>query len=169
MTPHRSRSAIKRLCLKLITRKSVGWFATIFTHFDTWRSMFICEKPPKKHLHDGRTAFRNKAMLIGLGCLAALSLLLTLWQWLAAFLFPLHKRISNPVFIPPISILKPLKGLDDNTIECLQSWLRQEYTGPVQILFGVASAEDPVCRPLRELLRQNPGANAQLVVCGKSL
>jgi len=101
--------------------------------------------------------------------LAALSLLLTLWQWFAAFRFPLHTRISDQNFAPPLSILKPLKGLDDNTIECLKSWLRQEYTGPVQLLFGVASAQDPVCGPLRELLRQYPGVNAHLMICGKSL
>jgi ceramide glucosyltransferase len=109
------------------------------------------------------------AMLFGLGCLAALSLLLTLWQWLAAYRFPLHRRISDKSFTPPITLLKPLKGLDSNTIQCLQSWLRQDYAGPVQILFGVASANDPVCGPLLELLGQHPGANAQLLVCSESL
>ncbi len=131
--------------------------------------MVFWAKEPKRHLRNGPTAIRNMAMLIGLGCLAASSLLLTLWQWLAAYRFPLHRRISDNSFAPPITLLKPLKGLDDNTMQCLGSWLRQDYAGPVQILFGVASANDPVCGPLRELLRQYPGANAQLLVCGESL
>ena len=59
--------------------------------------------------------------------------------------------------------------MDDNTIQCLQSWLRQKYAGPVQILFGVASANDPVCEPLRALLERYPGTDAQLLVCGESL
>ena len=39
----------------------------------------------------------------------------------------------------------------------------------MQILFGVADANDPVCKIVRELIEKNPGRDAQLVVCGESL
>ena len=100
---------------------------------------------------------------------AFLSLALALWQWLAAWRFPLHKRIAEPDFLPSISILKPLKGCDKTTAESLQSWFGQNYTGQIQILFGVADANDPVCEIVRELLRKNSGHDAQLLVCGESL
>ena len=108
-------------------------------------------------------------MLIILGALAALSLLLNLWQWVAALRFPLHRRVRDSSFTPAVTLLKPLKGCDDNTRRCLQSWFAQNYAGPVQILFGVRSPDDPVCAVVKQLLAENPKANAQLVICRESL
>jgi ceramide glucosyltransferase len=65
--------------------------------------------------------------------------------------------------------LKPLKGCDKTTAESLQSWFGRNYTGQIQILFGVADANDPVCEIVRELLRKNPDYDAQLLLCSKSL
>ena len=101
-----------------------------------------------------------------LGGLAFISLLLLLWQWLVTRRFPLHQRQSGPSLCPPVTLLKPLKGCDDTTAACLRSWLAQEYAGPVQVLFGVASADDPVCELARALLKEFPAAAAQVVVCG---
>jgi ceramide glucosyltransferase len=77
--------------------------------------------------------------------LALLSLALALWQWLAARRFPLHRRVADPSFAPAITLLKPLKGRDETTTDSLQSWFNQNYAGSMQILFGVADANDPVC------------------------
>ena len=101
--------------------------------------------------------------------LAVLSFALALWQFFAAQRFPLHQRIAGLSFSPAISILKPLKGCDATTVDSLQSWLDQDYPGPVQVLFGVANADDPVCQIIRELLQKNPKVNAQLLVCGEAL
>ena len=104
-----------------------------------------------------------------LAVLALLSLALVLWQWLAAARFPLHRRAADLSFAPPVSLLKPLKGSDTTTAESLQSWFRQDYAGPVQILFGIADANDPAGPIVRELIEKNPGRDAQLVVCAESL
>lgn len=101
--------------------------------------------------------------------LAVLSLALLLWQWIAAQRFPLHRKISVAYFSPAVSILKPLKGCDDTTTESLESWLKQNYSGQIQILFGIADANDPVCEIVRELLRIFPQFDAQLVICAESL
>ncbi len=108
-------------------------------------------------------------MVIVLASLAILSLLLTLWQWVVAWRFPLHRRLEKSTFTPPITLLKPLKGFDDKTMECLGSWLTQDYPGAIQVLFGVASLEDPVCALVRQLIRENPARNAQLIICPESL
>ncbi|HZL77311.1 MAG TPA: glycosyltransferase, partial [Candidatus Limnocylindrales bacterium] len=97
--------------------------------------------------------------------LALLSLALALWQWLAARKFPLHQKISADGFAPAISILKPLKGCDETTAASLETWLKQNYAGQLQILFGVADANDPAGEIVRQLLARNPAANAQLVIC----
>ncbi|MBI3415990.1 MAG: glycosyltransferase [Verrucomicrobia bacterium] len=103
------------------------------------------------------------------GLLAALSAVLNLWQWWVARRFPLHQRINGASFVPAVTALKPLKGCDVETAGCLRSWLEQNYPGQVQILFGVADANDAVCEVVRELIATHPGAQASLVICGESL
>jgi len=100
-----------------------------------------------------------------LGSLACLSFALLIWQWLAARRFPLHQRAADPSFAPAVTLLKSLKGVDAATEDCLRSWFAQDYAGEVQILFGVASAEDPVCAIVRKLMAEFPKRDAQLVVC----
>jgi ceramide glucosyltransferase len=104
-----------------------------------------------------------------LAALALLSLALALWQWLAARHFPLHRRVTDFSFAPAITLLKPLKGCDATTAESFRSWFDQNYPGQIQILFGVANADDPVCPIVHELIEKNPGCDAQLVVCAESL
>jgi len=100
------------------------------------------------------------------GALALLSLSLTLWQWLVARRFPLHRRAADAACCPAVTLLKPLKGCDETTEDCLRSWMAQAYPGTIQLLFGVASAEDPVCSLVRKLLQEFPKLDTQLLVCG---
>jgi ceramide glucosyltransferase len=98
-----------------------------------------------------------------------LSLALTLWRWLVSLLFPLHQPLKTSKTTPAITVLKPLKGVETETHRCLKSWLELRYPGPLQILFGVASPDDPVCGIVRELLASHPGVNARLVICPEIL
>jgi ceramide glucosyltransferase len=90
---------------------------------------------------------------------------LLLWQWLAARRFPLHRRINDQSFAPPVTLLKSLKGVDAATESCLRSWFEQDYRGEAQVLFGVAAAEDPVCDLVRKLIREFPQRDVQLIIC----
>ncbi len=104
-----------------------------------------------------------------LSTLAVVSFGLLVWQVFVAVRFPLHRRQPTEGFAPGITILKPLKGCDEETPECLRSWFAQDYAGPVQILFGVSSADDPVCDTVRKLIAEHPNTPAELVVCGRRL
>jgi ceramide glucosyltransferase len=104
-----------------------------------------------------------------LAILTAVSFALTLWRWIVSLRFPLHRRISVQTSLPGVTFLKPLKGCDAETKNCLRSWFLQEYPGPVQILFGVGSAEDSVRPIVRELLAEFPNVEARLIVCGENL
>jgi len=99
--------------------------------------------------------------------LAGLSCALMLWQWLAARRFPLHRKTAEAGFVPAVSILKSLKGCDETTRSSLATWFKQDYSGPTEILFGVADGGDPVCEIVRQLISENPGRQARLVVCEK--
>lgn len=104
-----------------------------------------------------------------LAALALLSLVLTVWQWWVAFRFPLHQRVQDAQFTPPVTLLKPLKGFDSESEACLRSWFHQEYPGSIQILFGVASSNDPACGLIRKLIEQHPTSDAELLICQESL
>ena len=118
-----------------------------------------------------------------LGGLAVLSFLLQLWQLLGAvrFRFRSPHPAGSPgpagpadatepsAFTPALTLLKPLKGVDETTRECLRSWTRQDYPGARQILFGVASSEDPACVLVRELMAEHPGMDLELVICPERL
>lgn len=119
---------------------------------------------------DGRRDTKRPVQLSDiLPALAALSVLLLAWQLIVAARFKLHRRVRAKDFAPGISILKPLKGCDAETRECLQSWMRQDYEGSLQILFGVRSMDDPVCALVKELLAENSGCQAQLIVCPEAI
>lgn len=104
-----------------------------------------------------------------LGAIAALSLGLTLWHWVETRCFPLHRRIAQTVFSPPLTLLKPLKGCDAETEACLRSWLNQDYPGKIQVLFGVASADDPAAAVVRKLRTEFPRTDLELAVCPERL
>jgi ceramide glucosyltransferase len=108
-------------------------------------------------------------LTIILAALAFLSLGLVVWQFVVAMRFPLHSRVASPGWAPPVTLLKPLRGADGETWRCLESWLKQEYAGTVQVLFGVASADDPACEMARRLAAERPERDAQLVLCSESL
>lgn len=100
-------------------------------------------------------------VLVGL---AVLSFGIVVWQFLAARRFPLHQRVADHRDAPGITLLKPLKGCDQHTLECLESWMWQVYAGPVQVLFLVQDPADPVCDLVRGLLARHPNRDARLCV-----
>jgi ceramide glucosyltransferase len=119
--------------------------------------------------YPGLLALNFHFVLRVLAFLSFLSFGLTFWRWVAAARFPLHRRAAGGDSLPGCAVLKPLNGCDAETKACLRSWLAQDYPGPVQFLFGVAAADDPVCPLVRELLAEFPRADARLVLCGAAL
>ncbi|MGQ9687700.1 MAG: bacteriohopanetetrol glucosamine biosynthesis glycosyltransferase HpnI [Desulfobaccales bacterium] len=68
---------------------------------------------------------------------------------------------------PGITVFKPVRGLEPDARECLRSFLAQDY--PLyEVIFGVASAADPVLPLLEELRHEAPPGRVELVVCPES-
>jgi ceramide glucosyltransferase len=65
--------------------------------------------------------------------------------------------------VPPLTILKPVKGLDADAYENFASFCRQDYPD-YQIVFAVASAADPVLPVIRRLMADFPERQIDLVV-----
>lgn len=73
-----------------------------------------------------------------------------------------------PVDLPPVSILKPLKGTDPGIYEALRSHCVQDYP-EYEILFGVSSADDAAAATVERLIAEFPQCKIRLVICGKRL
>ncbi len=61
----------------------------------------------------------------------------------------------------PISILKPLKGIDKGLYENLESFFRLDYPA-YELLFAVESSKDPAVPVVRELMGRYPHIRARL-------
>lgn len=79
--------------------------------------------------------------------------LLSLWCGRRFFRQPAPQAPHQAV---PISILKPVKGMDQGSYENFASFCRQDYAGPVQLIFAVASVDDPVIPVIRQLMADFP-------------
>jgi ceramide glucosyltransferase len=70
--------------------------------------------------------------------------------------------------LPPISILKPLKGTDPGMYESLRSHCLQDYRA-YEIIFGVSDTDDPAVEIAERLKTEFPQLAIKLVVCDKNL
>jgi ceramide glucosyltransferase len=65
---------------------------------------------------------------------------------------------------PGITILKPVKGMDAESYQNFASFCQQQYSGKLQLVFGVASAEDPVVPVINQLISDFPQMDISLVI-----
>ena len=70
--------------------------------------------------------------------------------------------------LPPVSILKPLKGTDPEIYQSFRSHCLQDYP-EYEIIFGVGEADDPATASVEQLQREFPRAKIRLVVCPRIL
>ena len=74
---------------------------------------------------------------------------------------------SDASSVPGVSILRPLKGLDQNLYENLESTFTQDYHN-FEILFSVADENDQALPVVYELLAKYPEVKARVII-GKLL
>ncbi len=88
---------------------------------------------------------------------------------LSARSFGRAARRALPVFMPPVSILKPVKGLDPETYASFASHCRQQYGAEYELIFGVSSLDDAVVAAVEKLKLDFPQQRIVLVVCPEVL
>ncbi len=91
---------------------------------------------------------------------------------LANFLRNRRKNLSQPPLpenqLPPVSILKPLKGVDPEIWESFCSHCEQDYP-QFQLIFGVSDPADPAIEVVRKLQAKYPNRPIELIVCNRVL
>lgn len=73
-------------------------------------------------------------------------------------------RLPEGATRPSVTILKPLCGLEPNLYQNLATFCRQDYEGPVQIVFGVQNAADPAIGVVERLRSAHPNLRIDLVI-----
>jgi ceramide glucosyltransferase len=74
----------------------------------------------------------------------------------------------EPDFHPPISILKPICGLDIDTYENFASFCQQDYP-EYQIIFGVLDESDPSVEVVKRIIDDFPEIDIRLVVSDRTI
>lgn len=113
----------------------------------------------------GPAGDRPNLMLNGnliLGLVAVVAVLSTLVSMGAVF-WATWPRRRLPDHTPPVTIFKPLKGLDEGLEDNLRSFFRLDYP-TYQLLFCVASPDDPAIAVVERLLTEFPDHDARLIV-----
>ncbi len=87
----------------------------------------------------------------------------------AARRFLLARRAPQAAFAPDVSVLKSLKGLDPGMMDAFGSHCRQSYAGDFELLFGVATLEDPAVAAVRQLQAEFPDRSIRLIECPERL
>jgi ceramide glucosyltransferase len=105
-----------------------------------------------------------------LGCVSSSAYyLLCLWGAAAFLRARKADRSVRPTgSLPPVSILKPLKGIDPEIYESFRSHCTQDYPD-YEIIFGVSDPTDPAVASVERLTKEFPNRSIQLVVCEEIL
>jgi ceramide glucosyltransferase len=115
--------------------------------------------------------FTAKALLeavTALGTVASLGFYAISGCGIVTFLNARRRKSPQPSPYPPVSILKPLKGIDPAMWESLCSHCEQDYP-EYQLIFGVSDPADPAIGLVRRLQQEYSRRDIQLVVGDQTL
>jgi ceramide glucosyltransferase len=87
---------------------------------------------------------------------------------LGAWRFFREEEAPPTDFAPPISVLKPVRGLDREAYENFASFCHQDYP-QYEVLFGVRNPDDPCITVIQQIIRDFPSVPVRLVVGAEQL
>jgi ceramide glucosyltransferase len=85
---------------------------------------------------------------------------LVAWWWVRTFLR--SRPQQSPGFRPPVSILKPVKGLDAEAYQNFASFCQQDYPD-FELIFGMSDATDPAKPVVGRLQQDFPRRSVRLI------
>lgn len=82
----------------------------------------------------------------------------------AAWVMRRGDKVSAIVGTPGITVLRPVCGVENYIQDTLRSTFEYSYAGPVELLFCVQSADDPIVPIVNDLLAEFPDVDARLLI-----
>jgi ceramide glucosyltransferase len=101
-----------------------------------------------------------------LGTVTSTAYLVLVIAGVLRFLRRRREWIAAPDFTPPLSVLKPVHGLEPNLEENLESFFRQNYPD-FELIFCARQANDPALQVARRLAEKYPGVPARFLTSGE--
>src|SRR6266699_604213 len=89
------------------------------------------------------------------GALAGIGYYLVSWRSARDYLRTTSAGVRDLEYLPPVSILKPLKGEDPEIYESFRSHCLQGYP-EYELIFGVSDPADPATMAVERLRREFP-------------
>jgi ceramide glucosyltransferase len=94
-------------------------------------------------------------LFLAVGGIPFIYYLIALYSTLSYFRHARHADTGGPAFTPPVSNLKPIRGLDPGAYENFASFCRQDYPD-YELVFCVGDRDDPVLPVIEKLMRDFP-------------
>ena len=94
-------------------------------------------------------------VLLGIAAIPFVYYLIALYSSWRFFRRTPEREVRNASFTPPVSNLKPVRGLDPDAYENFASFCRQDYP-EFEIVFCVGDRDDPVLPVIEKLTRDFP-------------
>ncbi len=98
-------------------------------------------------------------VLLGIYFLRIVGSFIVTWYY-----FFRHKTFSPSIrYTPDVSVIKPVKGIDDLAQENFRSFCEQDYSGKYEIVFCVESESDPSLPLIKKIIEEYPEKDIRLV------
>lgn len=91
-----------------------------------------------------------------------------LWACLGASLLYFRRRAEARGPVLPMTLIKPVRGLDENLRENFESIAASESEGRLQVLIALESGEDPAYPVALDFAAAHPGRDISVVLTGPS-
>src|SRR5262249_16244466 len=82
------------------------------------------------------------------------------WRYLAV-------ELPSASLLPPITVMKPLAGLDAGLADNIRSFFDQDYP-QFEVLFAVRHADDPAAQIALDIMKEFPNIHSSLEIVGDS-
>ena len=77
-----------------------------------------------------------------------------------------RELLNGPTYTPPVSVLKPVHGLEPNLRENLESFFRQDYPD-FELIFCARHEDDAALQTARQLSEKYPAVNVRILTSGE--
>jgi ceramide glucosyltransferase len=104
-----------------------------------------------------------QSAFLGIAAIPFIYYAIALFSCLRFFLEARSHSAAPGNFLPPVSILKPVRGLDPEAYENFASFCRQDYP-QYEIVFCVGDTTDPALPVLQRLIRDFPETTIRILI-----
>ena len=104
-----------------------------------------------------------RALVVVLACGPLVYYLLSIYCAITFFSGKRRETAPAHPYLPPLSVLKPVRGLDREAYLNFASFCRQDYP-EYEVLFAVSDANDPAIPVIEQVMRDYPACPVRLLI-----